>query len=617
MVLNCCIRRVVNPLCLCLASVWLCLTAADDGSGIDANPPRLSSSSSDNEVVQTSLSTQNEDYTNPPVANFEVFINRRGKDVKDSLASYIYYLLRFHGVRVFLDREELRTGEEFPAAITEAIQSSSVHIVILSPHYAESYWCLSELALMFKNRNATTIIPVFYNVTPGEVRWAKGAFAEPFDKHYRRYSREMVDEWRAALQEVSYISGLSLSDLKGRLPIAVIEEVLKRIKSELLTVAKFPVGLKEHVRVSYIEDIKGEAEKKGFLEVQRKLLHNLLHYDYQVSDLSQGQQIIRHRLSNIDALIVLDNIKDKKQLDDILSLEVLLPCSTIIVTSRNSNIFKRCNNFLKYEMSGLNLSQSKKLFCQHAFDSGVVCSPFENMVDKFVGICKGIPLALEVCGGELYGESYATWKYIVPYFLVMAQRSQHLTRVLETFHGDMQQIMDHVNVLVSRQIPSTESSYFGRGMGDSRYSHGVRSHFPRYVFDHELQHMGLEDLHSLYRECRDYFYGTEESVGQFGPHDYVDSTYDDEHGQSSFFDVTVDNAYREYEIPVGMQADVQRTILETSIMTTFERVGGVGPSIEFEEPSVDLASDFTQGCPSYTSHVLIGIDGHPVSSRRF
>eukprot|EP01018_Ginkgo_biloba_P018617 Gb_29478 [translate_table: standard] len=132
-------------------------------------------------------------------------------------------------------------GEEFLDAIMEAIQSSSVRIAIFSPHYAESYLCLRELALRLKTPNAT-IIPVFYNVPPGEVRWGKGAFAEAFDKHYRRHH-----EWRAAPQEVSNVSGLSPSDLKGRLQRAVVQEVLKIINSELLTVAKFLVGLEEYI----------------------------------------------------------------------------------------------------------------------------------------------------------------------------------------------------------------------------------------------------------------------------------------------------------------------------------------------------------------------------------
>eukprot|EP01018_Ginkgo_biloba_P036968 Gb_41171 [translate_table: standard] len=409
---------VVNPLRVCLAPLWLCLTAAaDDSSAFDVNPPRLPS----DEIAQISLSTQNDqnDYTRlPPVANFDVFINHRGKDVKDTLASHIYDLLQIHGVRAFLDREELPTGDAFPDAITEAIQSSSVHIAIFSPHYAESSWCLRELALMLKTPNAT-IIPVFYNVKPEELRWEKGTFAKAFDKHYRRYSQEMVDEWRAALQEVSNISGLSLSDFKGRLATKVVQEDGKNsngfsgiigiagIGKTTLASALFNSIRWDFERASSIEDIEGEAEKNGLLDVQRKLLCNLMHHDYQFPDLShsQAKQIIKKRFSNIDALIFLDNIKDYNQLDAILSPEVLLPGSTLIVTSRDSSIFKLHNNFLKYEMPGLNGSQSKELFCLHAFESGVACAPFKNLVDKFVHVCNGIPLALKICGRELYSES--------------------------------------------------------------------------------------------------------------------------------------------------------------------------------------------------------------------
>eukprot|EP01018_Ginkgo_biloba_P036973 Gb_40968 [translate_table: standard] len=339
---------VVNPLRVCLAPLWLCLTAAaDDSSAFDVNPPRLPS----DEIAQISLSTQNDqnDYTRlPPVAHFDVFINHRGKDVKDTLASHLAPLCL------------CLTAADPPRLPSDEVAQTSL-----------------------STQNDYTRLPPVAN----------------FD-HYQRYPQE-VDEWRAALQKVSNISGLSLSDLKGRLATKVVQEVLKRIKSEPLRVAKFPVGLEEPVarlreyiircrmektqvafvgiggiagigkstlanalfnsircnfeRASYIEDIEGQVEKNGLLEVQRKLLLNLLHYDYQVPDLShsQAEQIIRKRLSNIDDLILLDNIEDYQQLDAILSPEVLLPGSTVIVTSRDSNVFKRCNNFLKYNIPGL------------------------------------------------------------------------------------------------------------------------------------------------------------------------------------------------------------------------------------------------------------------------
>eukprot|EP01018_Ginkgo_biloba_P037064 Gb_05740 [translate_table: standard] len=62
---------------------------------------------------------------------FDVFINHRGKDVKDTFASHIYDVLQLHGVRAFLDREEIQTGQHIPDVIKHAICSASLHIAYL------------------------------------------------------------------------------------------------------------------------------------------------------------------------------------------------------------------------------------------------------------------------------------------------------------------------------------------------------------------------------------------------------------------------------------------------------------------------------------------------------
>eukprot|EP01018_Ginkgo_biloba_P018324 Gb_22697 [translate_table: standard] len=67
-----------------------------------------------------------------------------------------------------------------------------------------------------------------------------------------------------------------------------------------------------------------------------------------------------------------------------------------------------------------------------------------------------------------------------------------------------------------------------------------------------------------------------------------------------FLDAIVDDACREYATSVGMSTDVQ-TFLESLVAIAYERVGGAGPSKEFEEPQVDLMFDLTHQWPSYTS----------------
>eukprot|EP01018_Ginkgo_biloba_P030842 Gb_14969 [translate_table: standard] len=162
-------------------------------------------------------------------------------------------------------------------------------------------------------------------------------------------------------------------------------------------------------RACYIEDVKGQFEKNGWEHIQQSLLRQLLRYDFKVWNPSHGKEMLRKKLNRKDALIVYDNIEYSYQIDDILFEDVLHPGSTIIVTTRDQSIFRRWNNYLKYESSTLNFWQSKELFCRHAFHSDHPFAPLESLANQFVNVCRGLPLALEVYGGRLYSQPYANW----------------------------------------------------------------------------------------------------------------------------------------------------------------------------------------------------------------
>jgi len=103
---------------------------------------------------------------------YDVFISHRGPDVKKGIASHIYHRLKDLGLAVFLDQPELQRGENLNLQLEGAIQTASVHIAIFSPGYANSHWCLHELLLMVDS--GSTIIPVFYDVQPSDLRWTRG-----------------------------------------------------------------------------------------------------------------------------------------------------------------------------------------------------------------------------------------------------------------------------------------------------------------------------------------------------------------------------------------------------------------------------------------------------------
>ena len=64
-----------------------------------------------------------------------------------------------------------------------------------------------------KNRGLT-ILPVFYDVDPSDVRKQTGSFGQAFNEHEECFKEnmEVVETWRAALREVANLSGWHLQD---------------------------------------------------------------------------------------------------------------------------------------------------------------------------------------------------------------------------------------------------------------------------------------------------------------------------------------------------------------------------------------------------------------------
>ncbi|KAI9075656.1 hypothetical protein K1719_042353 [Acacia pycnantha] len=103
---------------------------------------------------------------------YDVFLSFRGADTRDGFTSHLYNVLKQSGIRTYRDDEDLNKGEEINPSLVQAIERSRMALVILSPDYASSRWCLDELVKIIECRITLGLvaIPISYNVDPSHVR---------------------------------------------------------------------------------------------------------------------------------------------------------------------------------------------------------------------------------------------------------------------------------------------------------------------------------------------------------------------------------------------------------------------------------------------------------------
>lgn len=146
-----------------------------------------------------------------PHGDYQVFLSFRGFDTRTGITDSLYHFLVDAGVRVFLDNEELRPGDK-TREILAAIHGSLICIPILSEHYANSRWCLLELAEMVKLKKA--IMPILYKVEADDVKLKTDRYKDQLSKFGSKYNAEKL-EWGDALLEVARIKALNIRDFSG------------------------------------------------------------------------------------------------------------------------------------------------------------------------------------------------------------------------------------------------------------------------------------------------------------------------------------------------------------------------------------------------------------------
>ncbi|XP_023754205.1 TMV resistance protein N [Lactuca sativa] len=117
--------------------------------------------------------------------NYHVFLSFRGEDTRKTFVDHLYTALIQQGICTYKDDETLPRGELIGPSLKKAIEESQIAVIVFSKSYAESSWCLKELAYIMKCRDTRgqIVLPIFYDMDPSEVRKQTGKYGEAFVKH--------------------------------------------------------------------------------------------------------------------------------------------------------------------------------------------------------------------------------------------------------------------------------------------------------------------------------------------------------------------------------------------------------------------------------------------------
>ncbi|XP_059288899.1 TMV resistance protein N-like [Lycium ferocissimum] len=218
--------------------------------------------------------------------------------------------------------------------------------------------------------NGQTVIPVFYDVDPSEVRNQRESFAEAFVKHESMCKDDVegmqkVQGWRTALTAAANLKGY---DIRQGIESKNIQQIVEQISSKLCKSAS----------LSSLRDVVG-------MNVHLEKLKSL--FDMETDDV------------RIVGIWGMGGVGD---------LDWFGNGSRVVVTTRNRHLIEKDDAI--YEVTTLPDHEATQLFNQHAFKKEVPSKCFMKLSFEVVNHAKGLPLALKVWGSFLHKRNINVWR---------------------------------------------------------------------------------------------------------------------------------------------------------------------------------------------------------------
>ncbi|KAI9073776.1 hypothetical protein K1719_044273 [Acacia pycnantha] len=369
---------------------------------------------------------------------YEVFLSFRGEDTRRSFTSHLHTALCLKRIETFIDYE-VPKGDDISQSLIQAIEDSSLSVIVFSENYASSKWCLNELIEILRcKEKGQLVVPIFYQVDPSHVRHQRGAYEEAFAQHLKK-NPDKVDEWRKALFETASLAGWHSCNCRDEAELIqnIVSDIIKKLNHGSSSALASIVGIDENCddiefllegfstigiwgmggigkttmakvvfskfcsqfdSCSFLENLREESEKHGLKYIRDKLFNEL-------SNDRSLEGLYRKKV-----LIILDDVSDTRQLD---YLENEAPPfrhgSKVIITSRDRHVLEGRVERI-HKAIALGHDSSLELFNLKAFRKDGYKSDYKELVERALAYAQGVPLALTVLGSFLHTRTIEQWE---------------------------------------------------------------------------------------------------------------------------------------------------------------------------------------------------------------
>ncbi|CAN1356417.1 Disease resistance-like protein DSC1 [Linum perenne] len=294
----------------------------------------------------------------------DVFVCFRGKDTRGIFTSHLAGQLDEKGIRVFTD-DKLKRTEDI-GELLSILARSAISVVIFSENFADSSWCLDEVATIAERMEhfGHRVLPVFYRVNPDDVSDDSGTYASIIDIMHKP-NLEQKKRWMDALKAVAKRAGRTSNENTDdyelyKMIMGDVLEILTGMSSSGKSSNFFLVGmdtrmLKVQQLLAMDDDTSNDARAIGFwgmgglgkTTLATALYHMLTsptksikHHFVNVKAGEVEEQVLemystllsqnnlrlidldvdhrRERLSRLKVVVVLDNVDTTVQLEKLL-----------------------------------------------------------------------------------------------------------------------------------------------------------------------------------------------------------------------------------------------------------------------------------------------------------